>query len=167
MSYKGKFRPKNRHKIIGDADNIVFRSLLERSYMKYFDTTDSVVKWASEELRIPYLSPVDKKMHRYFPDFYVEVKKSDGSIDKYIIEIKPDSQLREPKAPTTEKQKKRYVKEYATWLINNAKWDAAKQLCEERGATFKTWSEKTIGMNYNKPLRSKRKTTTTRTKKKA
>ena len=157
MSYKGKFRPKNRHKIIGDPDNIVFRSLLERSYMKYFDSNESVIRWASEELRIPYLSPVDKKMHRYFPDFYVEVKNKDGNIDKYIIEIKPDSQLREPKPPNTEKQKKRYVKEYATWMINNAKWDAAKQLCEQNDITFKTWSEKTIGMNYNTPIRKRSK----------
>ena len=67
MSYKGKFRPTNRTKYKGDPDNIIYRSLWERQVMKDLDLNVNVVEWASEEIVIPYRSPIDGKMHRYFP----------------------------------------------------------------------------------------------------
>ena len=85
MSYKGKYRSTNRAKYKGDPDNIIYRSLWERQVMKNLDESSNVVEWASEEIVIPYRSPIDGKMHRYFPDFYVKTTKG----DIFLIEIKP------------------------------------------------------------------------------
>ena len=87
MSYKGKFRPTNRNKYRGDINNIVYRSLWERKFMVYCDDNNDIVEWGSEELIIPYVSPLDHKRHRYFPDFYIKTKNG----DKFMVEIKPKS----------------------------------------------------------------------------
>ena len=86
MSYKGKFRPSNRKKYRGDINNIVYRSLWERKFMVYCDTNPDILEWGSEEIIIPYVSPVDGKRHRYFPDFYIKTSNN----EKFIIEIKPN-----------------------------------------------------------------------------
>ena len=71
MSYKGKYRPTNKRKYKGDVNSIVYRSLWERKFMVYLDTNPDITEWGSEEIVIPYVSPLDGKRHRYFPDFYV------------------------------------------------------------------------------------------------
>lgn len=141
-SYKGKYKLRHPEKYIGNATNIVFRSLLEYKYMQWLDTSPSVVRWASEELPIPYLSPLDKQIHRYFVDFYVELKGSDQEIKQFLVEIKPESQTRQPKKPAN--PKKRYFREYSTWLVNKAKWEAATKLCEEHNWQFKIITDKDI-----------------------
>ena len=87
MSYKGKYHPTKREKYRGDVNNIIYRSLWERSFMKYCDDNPDVVEWGSEEIVVPYISPIDGKRHRYFPDFYVKTSKG----DKFLVEIKPKS----------------------------------------------------------------------------
>jgi len=77
-SYKGKFIPTNPKKYLGDVNSIIYRSLLERRFMVYCDQTPKVLKWTSEEVVVPYISPVDNKMHRYFVDFFVEVQTKSG-----------------------------------------------------------------------------------------
>ena len=86
-SYKGLYRPKNYKKYAGDPNSIVYRSLLERKFMVYCDTNPDIISWASEEFNIPYVSPVDNRVHRYYPDFLIEVKEN-NRIKKYVIEIK-------------------------------------------------------------------------------
>jgi len=85
MPYSGKFTPKNPTKYNGDATNIIYRSSWELYVMKYLDENPMVTWWASEELFIPYRNPIDKKMHRYFPDFVVKTKKKDGTVMTYDI----------------------------------------------------------------------------------
>ena len=85
MTYKGKFHPTNRKKYKGDINNIIYRSLWERKFMVYCDEQDDIVEWGSEELVVPYISPLDRKRHRYFPDFYIRTKNG----DKFLVEIKP------------------------------------------------------------------------------
>ena len=92
MAYKGKYVPKNPKKYKGNPQRIVYRSLWERKFMVYLDTTEAIIEWGSEEIIIPYLSPVDGKVHRYFPDFYIKVRKHDGTVERSIIEIKPKVQ---------------------------------------------------------------------------
>ena len=75
MPNKGRFRPKNPQKYKGDANNIIYRSTWEIKVMNYLDDNPNVIWWGSEELPIPYYSPVDKKMHRYFPDFIAKCEK--------------------------------------------------------------------------------------------
>ena len=77
MSYKGKFTPQHPEKYKGDATNIIYRSSWEVRVMKYLDNNPAIIWWGSEELHIPYYNPVDKKMHRYFPDFIAKVKRKD------------------------------------------------------------------------------------------
>ena len=97
MSYKGKYRPKNRQKYKGDVGEVVYRSLWELKFMKYCDTNNKILKWSSEEIIIPYKSPVDNRVHRYFPDFYVKYKDIKGKIREKVVEIKPAKQVKEPK----------------------------------------------------------------------
>ena len=82
MAYSGKYRPKNPKKYIGDKTKIFYRSLWERKFMVYCDTNTSVIEWGSEEIIIPYISPRDKQIHRYFPDFYIKVQQKDGGLKK-------------------------------------------------------------------------------------
>ena len=106
MSYSGKFKPSNTNKYKGDPTNIIYRSLWERKFMVWCDNNENVLEWGSEEIIIPYRSPVDNRVHRYFPDFYVKTRTRAGKLSKNIIEVKPFVQTQEPK------RKKRITKKY-------------------------------------------------------
>ena len=134
MSYSGKYRPSNKHKYKGDPTNIIYRSLWERKFMLWCDKNENVLEWGSEEIVIPYISPVDNRVHRYFPDFYVRARTRDGRIEKYIIEVKPKSQTKPPA-----KQKritKKFITEVKTYAVNEAKWKAAREYCADRRMEF-------------------------------
>jgi hypothetical protein len=142
MSYKGKFKPKNYQKYKGDPTNIVYRSLLERRFMVYCDEKPWVLEWSSEEIVVPYKSPIDNRWHRYFVDFWIKYRKSNNEIKTLLIEIKPDSQTRQP----TKKDKvtRRFLTEVQTWGINQAKWKAASEYCLDRNWEFKILTEKDL-----------------------
>jgi hypothetical protein len=144
MSYKGKYKPTYPQKYKGDPTNICYRSLWERKFMKYCDLNQNVLEWGSEEIALPYRSPLDGKIHRYFPDFYVKVKESNGKIKKYIIEIKPKKQTIEP-IPQKRKTKG-YIFEVTEWAKNQEKWKAAKEFCEDRNWEFKIFTEDELGI---------------------
>ena len=140
MSSKGRFKPKNPQKYKGDPTNIVYRSGWELKLMGYLDSHEEVVQWASEEFCIPYRSPVDNRIHRYFPDFWV--KKNDGSI--MVIEVKPAVQAEPPKQPS--RMTRRYVSEVFEYGKNQAKWAAARDYCDDRGWQFVVMTEKELGI---------------------
>jgi len=144
MSYKGKYQPKNTKKYVGNPSNIIYRSLWERKFMIYCDTNENILEWGSEELVIPYRSPVDGKIHRYFPDFYIKVKEPDGNIKKYLIEIKPHKQTMPPKKP--QRQTKGYIYEAYEYAKNQSKWEAAKEYCKDRQWEFKVITENELGI---------------------
>ena len=144
MAYKGKYYPTSPHKYKGDPTNITFRSLWERKFMVYCDSNANVLEWASEEIAIAYISPVDHRQHRYFPDFYMKVRESDGSIKKYVIEVKPLKQCSPPKKP--KRQTKRYINEAYTYAINQTKWKEAREYCADRQWQFKVITEKELGI---------------------
>ncbi len=139
MSYKGKYQPSYPEKYKGDPTNIIYRSLWERKFMVYCDTNQNIVEWQSEEKFIPYRSPLDGKVHKYFPDFLIKVKESNGTIKKYMIEIKPSKQTVPPSKP--KRQTKRYISEVYEYAKNQAKWGAAKEWCADRGYEFKVITE--------------------------
>lgn len=139
MSYKGKYQPKNPQKYRGDVTNIIYRSLWERKFLIYCDTNENVIEYASEEICLPYRSPIDNKIHRYFPDFYIKVKESNGEIRKYLIEIKPKKQTLEP-IPQKRKTKG-YIYEVYEYAKNQAKWKAAEEFCKDRQWEFKVITE--------------------------
>ena len=143
MSYKGRFRPKNISKYRGDWRKIIYRSLWELRFMRYCDHTESVIRWSSEEVIIPYRSPIDGKKHRYFPDFWLRVLDGDGQIKETLIEIKPKAQTRPPKntPPKDPKRRRRFIKEVKTWGVNEAKWKAASAYCIDKNWTWKILTE--------------------------
>lgn len=144
MSYKGKYKPSYPEKYKGDPTNIIYRSLWERKFMYYCDHNENIIEWQSEEKFIPYRSPVDGKPHRYFPDFLIKVKESNGTIKKYMIEIKPKKQTVPPIKP--KRQTKKYISEVYEYAKNQAKWEAAKEWCADRGYEFKIITESELGI---------------------
>jgi hypothetical protein len=146
MAYSGTFRPKNPQKYKGDYTNIIYRSSWELKLMMWFDTHPDVLEWSSEEIIIPYRSPIDGKVHRYFPDFYVRKRNKDGIIETIIVEVKPYAQTQEPKKQ--KKVSKSYINEVKTWGINSYKWKAARDYCEDRKWKFQIITEKELGIKY-------------------
>ena len=144
MSYKGKYQPSYPKKYKGDPKNIVYRSLWERKFMVYCDKNENILEWGSEEIIVPYRSPVDNKYHRYFPDFYIKVRESTGKIKKMIIEIKPFKQCIEPKVQ--KRKTKGYIYEVVEYAKKQAKWNAAKEWCLDRGYEFKVLTENELGI---------------------
>lgn len=143
MSMKGTFKPRNPKKYVGDHNNIIYRSSWELKFMKYLDEHPDVISWASEELAIPYYSPVDKKIHRYFPDFVIKRKSATNKKEEVlVIEIKPKVQTSAPK----NRSSKAYLREVMTYGINTAKWKAAKDFCEDRKWQFLILTEKELGI---------------------
>lgn len=144
MPYSGRFIPENPKKYNGDPSNIIWRSTWEFRVMKYLDQNPSVIWWSSEELPIKYYSPIDNKIHRYFPDFIVKLKRRDGTVMTYVLEVKPEHQT---KQPTQKKKTKRYIEESMTYVINQSKWKAATEFCKDHGWEFKILTEKDLGIN--------------------
>ena len=144
MSYKGKYYPSFPRKYKGDPTNIVYRSLWERKFMVYCDKNQNILEWASEEIAIPYRSPIDNRVHRYFPDFYMKVKETNGRIKNYVIEVKPAKQTKPPAKP--KRQTKGYIREAYEYARNQAKWKMAKEYCADRQWEFKVVTEKELGI---------------------
>lgn len=140
---QGKFKPLNPGKYIGDPTKIVYRSGWEHKTMKKLDESSSVIGWGSEEVVIPYISPVDGRAHRYFMDFLVVAKDPKGNKLITLIEVKPYDQTMPPKM-TGSKKKERLMTEIATYAVNQAKWEAAAEYCAKRGWAFKILTEKDI-----------------------
>ena len=143
MYHKRQYRPINPEKYIGDPTNIIMRSSWETKFAIWCDKNPSIVKWCSEEIVIPYISPVDNRAHRYFVDFKIQVKTKDG-LKTYLIEIKPAAQTGPPKAPQRKTQ--RYLNEVMTWGVNEAKWKAADRYAKDRGWEFKVLTEHELGI---------------------
>ena len=144
MARSGKYKPSNIKKYRGDYRNIIYRSSWEKVFMAYCDKNNNIIEWGSEEVIIPYRSPLDNRLHRYFPDFYIKVKDLSGAPKKYIIEIKPKRQCTEPKIQKTKSRK--YVREVMEYAKNQAKWDAAKDWCADRRMEFKVLTEDNLGV---------------------
>lgn len=143
MAYRGTFYPKHPLKYKGDPNKIIYRSSWEVRVMKYLDENDGVVWWASEEMNVKYISPVDGRVHRYFPDFIVKVRRKDNSSTIFMLEVKPEAQtkLRQPKRVT-----KQYINEAATYAVNQAKWKYAEEFCKDHGWVFRVVTEKDLGI---------------------
>lgn len=146
MSYKGKFRPKFPEKYKGDPTNVIYRSLWERNCMVYFDQNPKILQWSSEEIVIPYKSPIDGRWHRYYPDFLVKLLNKDNIIEVVLIEVKPYKETQEPKQ--RKKVTKQYLYEVATYGKNQSKWKAAREYCADRKWKFMIITEKELGIKY-------------------
>ena len=142
MAYRGKYYPSFPRKYKGDPTNIIYRSLWERKFMVYCDKNAMILEWGSEEIALPYISPHDSRVHRYFPDFYIKVQENTGKIKRYLIEVKPLKQTTKPKRP--KRQTKGYIREAFEYARNQAKWKAAREYCADRMWEFKVITEKEL-----------------------
>ena len=147
MTYKGRYFPTNPKKYRGNPNQIIYRSLWERKVMVYCVKGDAVFDWGGEEVIVPYLSPMDGRIHRYFPDFYMKVRQADGSTKKFIIEVKPKSQCKQP-IKNPKRRTTKWFNEVKTFAINQAKWKSAKEFCEDKGMEFKIFTEDHINPKY-------------------
>lgn len=143
-TYKGRYRVTNVSKYRGDLNEIIYRSSWELKFMKWCDTNPSVLEWGSETMVIPYKSPLDSKIHRYFVDFYIKVKDKNGNIMKYLVEIKPEKFTKPPEIP--KRQTKKFIDEVFLYGQNQAKWKAANEFCVAKGMKFLVLTEKDLGV---------------------
>ena len=144
MAYRGRYYPTHPKKYKGNPSNIIYRSLWERKFMVYCDKNDRILEWGSEEFFIPYRSPIDGKIHRYFPDFYVKVKTKQATTKKWVVEVKPKIQTRPPRTP--KRKTKKYINEVRNWAINDAKWKNAIEYCKDRNMEFIIITEDELGI---------------------
>lgn len=143
--YKGKYSIAYPTKYRGDIQDVIYRSSWELRFMKWCDYNPSVLEWGSETIIIPYKSPVDNKVHRYFVDFYVKVKDREGKITKYLVEIKPEKYTKPPDIP--QRKTRRFLEEVFTYGTNQAKWKAANEFCQDRGMKFLVLTESDLGIS--------------------
>ncbi len=146
MSMMGKNKIKNKNKYKGNPNNIVYRSSWERKFMIFCDEHSSILEWSSEEFSVPYRSPVDGKVHRYFPDFIIKKLNGEGRIETLMIEIKPHSQVKRPRGGKIGLKQRSLLNENIRWQINNAKWTSAQKFCEKYGWKFKIVTEKELNI---------------------
>lgn len=144
---QGKYKVKNKEKYKGDYDKVFYRSSWELQFMVWLDKTETVLYWQSEELVIPYLSPVDNKYHRYFIDFWARMKTNNGEKD-FIIEIKPKIQTSPPKIP--KRKTKQWLDKVATFAINQSKWESAETYANQRNMKFMVLTEDHLFGKQNK-----------------
>lgn len=104
------------------------------------DNDPAILEWSSEEIIIPYVSPLDNRWHRYFVDFMIKTVKGTT-----LIEIKPFKQTIPPKPKAAgDKVKKKFIREVTTYMVNDAKWKAAEHFCDMRGWKFLKLTEKDL-----------------------
>jgi len=134
----GRYKLKNATKYIGEPDKIIYRSSWERKFCVFCDTSQKIMRWSSEPFAIKYISPIDKKIHEYFVDFYIKIEQRNGLIEEYLVEVKPKAQLQKPVPPkkNTLKMVKVYNEQVKTYLVNVAKFAAAKSMAAKRGYKF-------------------------------
>lgn len=145
-TYKGKYRVKNPKKYKGDINEVVYRSGWELKFFNWCDNNPSVIEWGSEIAVIPYLSPLDKKIHRYFIDVYVKIVDAEGKVNKYLIEIKPKKFTQPPKG--TKKKTKNFIREALQYEVNSAKWAAAESFCKKNDLKFIILTEDSLGIKH-------------------
>jgi hypothetical protein len=129
---QGPYTVINREKYVGNGTPR-YRSGWELSFMKFCDSNDHVLQWASESIAIPYRHPLTGKMTQYIPDFLITYRTSNNTVKAELIEIKPKKQ--------SVIESKMSSKDRAIVAINYCKWDAATKWARKNGLTFRVITE--------------------------
>jgi len=138
---QGIYKPVNATKYVG-VSLPKYRSSYELKFFRWCDNNANVVKWGSESISIPYMSPVDNRVHHYYPDNIVQIREGD-IVKNYIIEIKPSKQVAPPQVKNRKSQQ-RVLFEQVQYAVNTAKWEAAHQWCIKAGFTFLLLTEQEL-----------------------
>jgi len=133
---QGKFNLKNPNKYIG-TKTPTYRSGWEFHFMKFCDEHPSVNQWASEAIRIPYRNPLTGKQTIYVPDFFIAYADKGGKQRVELIEVKPANQARRDKLGKSKVNQ-------AHWVVNQAKWEAARAWCKQKKILFRIVTEDDI-----------------------
>ena len=130
--FQGYYKPEHPEKYKGEYP-IIYRSSWEHKFCIWCDRNSEVIHWASEPFSIKYWNILTKKFHTYYPDFYISMKK-DNEIKKYVVEIKPKSQLKKPAPPKkkTAKSLKNYKYIYEAYMKNLCKIDALNKFAKNQ-----------------------------------
>jgi hypothetical protein len=139
--HQGFFKPTNPQKYKGDPDKIVYRSGLEKKFFKLMDTESNILWWSSEEMFIPYRSPIDDPNENKIRRYFVDIVFGTTNEETIMAEIKPSTQVSRPKP---RKNSKNYIKESITYSVNDAKWKAAMAYCEKNNMRFVILTEKNL-----------------------
>lgn len=138
---QGRYKLRHPEKYVGDPNNVIFRSSWELHANQFFDNNPNVLRWASEEIKIPYVKPTTGKVHHYYPDYWIEVRTKSGNIVQELIEVKPEDQVNINK----KKRLSRY--DQLTYAINQSKWQAATKFCEQHNMKFTLLTERQLFRN--------------------
>ena len=136
---QGIFRPKNPNKFIGSK--AIYRSGLELKFFRFCDDNKNVKRWGSENVIVPYMSPLDNRGHKYYVDNYIEILEGNKLV-KYLVEIKHSRETKPPK--TKYRNRKHLLYEQKTFVTNQAKWQAAREYSKKRGYKFIILTEKEL-----------------------
>ena len=138
----GEYVPINEDKYIG-KNLPKCRSSWERLFCNWLDNNPAVINWSSEIMHIEYFDPVKRKKRRYYPDFLMKIEDKQGKLITYLVEIKPYKESHPPRADRRKTKKTRMIEE-TKWMTNNAKFEAAKKYCRQKGWIFKIITEKQL-----------------------
>ena len=141
---QGRYQVKNPGKYVGDRNNVIYRSSWELRLCRFLDMNENVIQWSVEETIVPYFYDVDQKMHRYFVDFWVKLRNTDGEIEEMLLEVKPMKQVEKPKIKKVTEKNQHQIFE---WVKNQNKWNAASEYARKRGWTFKVLTEHELGIS--------------------
>lgn len=150
---QGNYIPKNKDKIIklNHLNGLFYRSGLELKMMHFLDNNPNIIRWGAECLIIPYkLTHFENgntfiKNHCYYPDFYYELKLSNGEIKHVVAEVKPQKEyemvlaLDEGRLQVPEKGTKKLKNfEYDFKLAdkNRSKFNTMIKWCNAKGYEF-------------------------------
>lgn len=139
MYHKRKYVPVFPEKYSGDPTNVIMRSSWETRFAIWCDKNPQIIKWNSEETIVPYISPLDGRVHRYFIDFKIKTVNN----KTYLVEIKPKAQTLPPQGT---KKTKRFLAEAKTYMVNQAKWEAATKYAKDRNWEFMVLTEYELGI---------------------
>jgi hypothetical protein len=142
--HQGRYKVVNPQKYVGDAENVIYRSSWELKFLKWCDQNSSVIQFGSEECIIPYIHPVDGRIHRYFVDFFIKVRTKSGEVKKFLVEIKPKKYTQPPKVPKRKTQN--YLEEQIQYAVNQSKWKTAKAFCSKHSMEFIILTEDDLGI---------------------
>lgn len=137
---QGWYTPKHPEKYIGDPTQIRYMSSWEHDMHKFLDNNINILQWSSETISIPYIKPTDKKVHYYYPDYWVKYKDRKGNIKEKIIELKPYNQT----VPTKKRKPKERLIEQTMYAINQAKWRACRKVCDKYDIEFQLFTERDV-----------------------
>jgi hypothetical protein len=132
---QGAYTIKNPEKYAGKKTPR-YRSGWEHAFMRFCDTNDHIVMWASESINIPYRNPLTGKQTIYVPDFLIQYRNKRNQVVTELIEIKPKKQ--------SVVESKSSANERAVVAVNYAKWAAAQAFCKRQGITFRVLTEEDI-----------------------